>query len=166
MTIEWSQISDNFPPSFPKSPIDFIPIFFDSSTAFRTFALFPEVEIANNKSPLTPKAFTCLENISSKLNTLYLIIIFCLILNATSFFQTIYESHVSANIRYENFKIFKESCLNRINPNKDVVLEKNFYKLKNYHTTNIPPFPNVENLENYKNYVNSDLCDKTIFYFK
>ena len=92
--------------------------------------------------------------------------LFCLILNATSFFQTIYESHVSANIRYENFKIFKESCLNRINPNKDVVLEKNFYKLKNYHTTNIPPFPNVENLENYKNYVNSDLCDKTNFYFK
>lgn len=106
------------------------------------------------------------KNISSKLNTLYLIIIFCLILNATSFFQTIYESHVSANVRYENFKIFKESCLNRINPNKDVILEKNFNKLKNYHTTNIPPFPNVENLENYKNYVNSDLCDKTNFYFK
>ena len=82
-----------------------------------------------------------------------------------NFFQTIYESQISYNVRYENFKIFKESCLNRLNLNKEIILEENFNKLKNYHTTNIPPFPDAENLKIYKNYIYSDLCDKTNFYF-
>ena len=103
---------------------------------------------------------------SSKSNLLNLIIVICLILNTNSFLKTIYESHLSYNIRYKNFKIFQEACSTKLNPDKEFIIEENFSRLKKYHTTNIPPLPDADNLNVYKKYINSDFCDKTNIYFK
>ena len=103
---------------------------------------------------------------TSKSNLLNLIIIISLILNTNSFLKTIYESHVSYNIRYKNFKIFQEACFTKLSPNKEFIIEDNYSRLKKYHTTNIPPLPDADNLEVYKKYINSDFCDKTNIYFK
>ena len=102
---------------------------------------------------------------SSKSNFLNLIIIICLILNTNSFLTTIYESHLSYNIRHKNFKIFQEACLTKLEPNKKFILEENFARLRKYYTTNIPPLPNTDNIEIYKQYINSEFCDKTNIYF-
>ena len=114
----------------------------------------------NKKNSIKAKIFSF-----SKFNFLNLIIIICLILNTTSFLKTIYESHISYNIRYKNFKIFQEACSVKSTLN-DEFIKENFSRLKKYHTTNIPPLPDSDNIEVYKKYINSDFCDKTNSYFR
>ena len=104
-------------------------------------------------------------NFFSRVNTFNLIIIICILLNTTSFLKTIYESQISYNVRFQNFEIFKESCLKKSDLNKEIILEENFYKLKDYLTTNKPPFPDSKNPEIFKNYIHSELCDLTNSYF-
>ena len=101
----------------------------------------------------------------TKENSFYLIIIICILINTSSFLKTIYESQISYSVRFQNFEIFKESCLIKYDPNKEIILEENFYKLRNYLTTNKPPTPDTKNPEIFKSYVNSDLCDLTNSYF-
>ena len=122
----------------------------------------------NNNQEISIKKQITLKDQSyflSKVNSFYLVIIICLLINTTSFLKTIYETHLSLNIRSENFEIFKESCLQKSNPNKEIILEEHFYKLRNYLTTNIPPFPDTKNPDIYQNYINSELCDLTNTYF-
>ncbi len=101
----------------------------------------------------------------SKFDSFYLIIIICIVMNTTSFLKTIYESQFSYDVRFQNFQIFKESCLKKSDLNNEIILEKNFYKLKDYLTTNKPPFPDSKNPEIFKNYIQSELCDLTNSYF-
>ena len=134
-------------------PIGLIILFYYTTNINNDFSLYKKTFLKSKFSFL------------SKSNCFYLVIIICLILNTNSFFKTIYETDVSFKIRSQNFEIFKRACLKNSDPNKEFKLEENFYQLKSYLTTNIPPHPDAENLKTYKNYVNSELCDLTNTYF-
>ena len=58
------------PPSLPRSAIVFNPLDFAFFNTFRIFMLFPEVEIAINKSLPLPRASICLEKILSNSKSL------------------------------------------------------------------------------------------------
>ena len=45
------------------------------------------------------------------------------------------------------------------------IFKYTFYKLKDYLTTNKPPFQDSKNPEIFKNYIQSELCDLTNSYF-
>ena len=66
ITIGISEYLLHLPPLLPNNEIVFILFFFAVLSALRIFGLFPDVELQINKSPLVPKASSCLLKTVSK----------------------------------------------------------------------------------------------------